>query len=214
MNFQKRKEQWLLQIAADTSLTAPGALRFAIGIGSHMNRKRGGEAWPGFGRLQQILGVSRSTIIRGAQALEEAGHLEITRGKVGKKNLPNHYQPILRRRTDDTRVVSGVTLGSSNPDARLVATLTPEPLNEPQSEPLKEPLRGSLKNESTNVLPDGRQNKTRGVVREGAALALDAYLNAIGSNRPPTKSYEASGSVSEAIERLQVSRSSARVAPK
>ena len=44
----------------------------------------------------------------------------------------------------------------------------------------------------------------------GEALALDAYLNAVGSNRPPTKRYEASGSLSEAVERLQVSMSSGR----
>jgi hypothetical protein len=202
MNSQKRKEEWLLQIAGDTSLTAPGAFRFAIGVGSHMNLKRGGDAWPGFGRLQQILGVSRSTIIRGAEALEAAGHLKITRRKVGKKNLPNHYQPILRRRSDDTRVVSSVTLGSSNPDTRVVATLTPEPLNEPPSEPPIEPLKGLLK----NLLPNARPNKPRGVVREGGALAPNAYLNAVGSDRPPTKGYERSESLPEALERLRVSR--------
>ena len=67
-----------------------------------------------------------------------------------------------------------------------------------------------MKNVSTNVMPNGRQNEPRGVVRDGEALAPDAHLYAIGSDRPPTKRYGASESLSEAIERLQVSMGSAR----
>jgi hypothetical protein len=59
----------MAQIAADKTLPA-GALRVGLAICWHMNRKRAGLAWPGYGRLQKLLGVDRRTVIRGAKALE------------------------------------------------------------------------------------------------------------------------------------------------
>src|SRR5262249_17733769 len=38
-NYESKKERWLIQVAADTELPA-GALRVAIAISQHMNRKQ------------------------------------------------------------------------------------------------------------------------------------------------------------------------------
>ena len=57
----------------------------ALGIGHHMNRKQNLLAWPGFGRLQKLLGVHRETIKRGVKALERAGHMRVVRVRQGRK---------------------------------------------------------------------------------------------------------------------------------
>ena len=130
-SYESKKEKWLLQVAADTKLPA-GALRVALGISLHMNRKQNLLAWPGFGKLQQILGVDRSTVIRGVKALERGGHMRVVRIRKGSKNQPNHYHPNILR----TGVVASVPLGSGSPATRVVAAVPPEPMNEPMREPL------------------------------------------------------------------------------
>jgi hypothetical protein len=60
-NYESKKEKWLLQVATDSELSA-GALRVAIAIGLHMNRKQRLLAWPGFGRLQKLLDITAAQL--------------------------------------------------------------------------------------------------------------------------------------------------------
>jgi DNA-binding transcriptional regulator YhcF (GntR family) len=140
-DFEKFKEQWHLQIAADKSLPA-GALRVASAIASHMNRRKNGLAWPGFNRLAKLTRLSRRTIIRATKALEQAGHMTITRRKMGTENSPNEYRPVLKESVqNDTTLVSRMTPPSVTHDTTPSVTgdtLTSE--LEPLSEPLNEPL--------------------------------------------------------------------------
>jgi hypothetical protein len=129
-NYESKKEKWLLQVATDSELSA-GALRVAIAIGLHMNRKQRLLAWPGFGRLQKLLDIDRSTVIRGVKALEGRGHMRIVRSRNGSKNHPNHYHPNIWR----TGVVAAVPLGRCTDATRVVAAVPPEPMNEPMKEP-------------------------------------------------------------------------------
>ena len=205
MSFEKFKEQWLKQVMADKELPLT-AFHLCFVISTYMNRKEGGEAYPSLETLAREAGMSRRWVIVLTKHVEDRGHLEIRRSRLGRKNVSNRYRPRLHQGSE--LVTSLPSEVAASPRSELATA--PEPLNEPQSEPLKELLRGSLKNVSTNVMPNGRQNEIRGVVREGVALAPDAHLYAIGSDRPPTKRYGASESLSEAIERLQLSMSSAR----
>src|SRR5262249_19289459 len=129
-NYESKKEKWLLQVAANPKLSA-GALRVAIAIGLHMNRKQRLLAWPGFGRLQKLLGIDRSKVIRGAKALERQGHRRVVGMRNGRKTHPNHYPPKILR----TGVVAAAPLGSGSPATRVVAAVPPEPMNEPMREP-------------------------------------------------------------------------------
>jgi DNA-binding MarR family transcriptional regulator len=87
-NYESKKEKWLMQVMADTELPA-GALRVSFCIAVHMNRKQHMLAWPGLGKLQKLLGIDRSTVIRGVKALEARGHLRVVRSRTGAKNHPN-----------------------------------------------------------------------------------------------------------------------------
>lgn len=139
-SLEKLRGVWQLQIAADKKLPA-GGLRVGIAISQHMSRKENGLAWPGYGRIQKLLGVSRRTVIRGAKQLEARAHLLIKRRRLGTKNAPNHYQPVLKQATkNDTTLVSALTPPSDRPGTTLVSRVTPEPLKEPLSEPPNEPL--------------------------------------------------------------------------
>src|SRR5215467_4538788 len=91
-NYESKKENWLVQIAADPKLSRAG-LRVAIAIGLHMNRKQHMLAWPGFSRLARILRVDRKTARNGVKDLEARGHMRVVRSRNGSKNNPNHYHP-------------------------------------------------------------------------------------------------------------------------
>ena len=131
-DFAKFRDQCLEQLAADTLLPA-GALRVGIQIVLHTNR-RTGLAWPGLGRLEKLVGVDRTTVIRGVKALEKRGHIEVMRSRNGKANEVNRYRFIPKATVteasttvtppsqDATRVVAAVPLG-------VVAALPPKPLS-------------------------------------------------------------------------------------
>jgi hypothetical protein len=140
-NYESKKEKWLLQVAADPELSA-GALRVAIGIGLHMNRKQRLLAWPGYGRLQKLLGVHYDTIRRGVKALEARGHLRVVRSRNGRKNNPNHYHPNIWR----TEVGAATHRGMCTPAQRVGAALHTEPMNEPMKEPLIRRISTGFKN--------------------------------------------------------------------
>ena len=120
------REQWLKQLIADPK-AKPSYFRVAWAIACHMNRERGGWAWPGFNRIAGTARVNRSTAIRACNWMESAGHLRIVRKrKSADRNDPNQYQPILRGGG------SGNLPPSSGPQAtQVVAPVPPEPLIEP-----------------------------------------------------------------------------------
>jgi hypothetical protein len=93
--FERFKEMWQQQVVADTALTG-STVKVALALCWHMNRNQHGLAWPGRGRLAKLTGLSRSTVKRAIKALERAGHVTITRSRVGSKNSPNQYQPVLK----------------------------------------------------------------------------------------------------------------------
>ena len=129
-NYEAKKEKWLLQVASDPAIRAK-ALRAAIGIGLHMNRKQRLLAWPGFNRLASILGMDRRAVIRGVKQLEALGHMRVVRSRNGSKNNPNHYHPNIW----GTGVVSERPLPSVKLTTRVVSNRPPEPMNEPMREP-------------------------------------------------------------------------------
>jgi hypothetical protein len=135
-NYEDKKEKWLLQVASDPDLPRAGH-RVAIAIGVHMNRKQNLLAWPGYGRLAKLLGVSHTTAVNGVSALERAKHLRVVRVRQGTKNCPNHYHPNLWITQEATEgVVTTSRSSSHNGVTRVVTTGLPEPTNEPTREPL------------------------------------------------------------------------------
>ena len=158
-SFEAFKETWQLQIAADKSLPA-GALRVALAISAHMNRKQNGLAWPGYKRLQRILGIGRSTVIRSVKRFEKAGHLSVKRQRNGSKNAPNEYQPKLKGSVTAMTppphppgVTDDITLMSQLRHPPSVIAVKPEPLNEPPNEPLIKKERGA-RHSGSPTLPD------------------------------------------------------------
>src|SRR5262249_17284270 len=132
-DFAKFKDQCLEQLAADTLLPA-GALRVGIQIVLHLNHKTR-EAFPGFGRLQKLLGVGRMTVIRSVQALEEAGHIKVMRSRKGKQNEANRYRFIPRQSATAQRDNATVaptsqrgTRAASPARLGVVSPVVPEPL--------------------------------------------------------------------------------------
>jgi len=195
--FEKFKEAWQLQIAADNTLPA-GALRVALAISSHMNRHKNGRAWPGYNRLQGMLGIGRRTVIRNVQRLEKAGHLTVERRRNGTRNAPNHYWPELKDASksgtqNDTTLVSQLWHHPSvTGDTTIVSRVTPEPLSEPLSEPPNEPLSdtaavGTAANGNTEV----RTTQGKRVAEEGRQATLTSSDN---PSSPSQRSHRGKGS--------------------
>jgi hypothetical protein len=196
--FEKFKEAWQLQVAADNSLPA-GSLRVALAISSHMNRSKNGLAWPGYNRLQGMLGIGRRTVIRNVQRLEKAGHLTVERRRIGSRNAPNQYRPKLlkdaskSRAQDDTTLVSQLWHHPSvTGDTTLVSSVTPEPLNEPLSEPLNEPLPDTG---AVSTAPKDIQIK--GVANEVRQITVASSDNPLSSSQRSRRGSEATGLFSE-----------------
>ena len=127
-SLEKYREQWLLQLIGDSKLSA-GTLRVAVAISFHMNRKKGGLAWPGMARLARLTHLTTRTVIRATKQLEARGHLRVIRSRAGDKRGLNRYMPVLRR-------VSGMSLGSDKRVMSVVTSVSHKPLNEPLSKPL------------------------------------------------------------------------------
>src|SRR5262245_53829444 len=94
-SLEEIKGDWLDQLLADPELKF-GYLKLANALCKHMNRKRGGLAFPGMAKLGSEARISRSSTIRGMKWFEERGHLTVKRQRVGNKNLVNHYWPVLK----------------------------------------------------------------------------------------------------------------------
>jgi hypothetical protein len=159
-SFEAFKEAWQLEVAANHDLSA-GDLRVALAIAAHVNRQSG-VAWPGFGRLQRILRVGRSTVIRAVKRLERADHLSVKHHRNGTKNSPNEYQLKLKGSViamtpppphpsvkDDTTLVSQLRHPPS------VTAMTPEPLNEPLNEPPNKKEREARSNSNPIIQIEG-----------------------------------------------------------
>jgi hypothetical protein len=190
-NYEDRKEKWLVQVASDHSLP-PIAVRVAIVIGLHMNRKQRLLAWPGYGRLATLLGTTRKMAIKGAKALERAGHMRVVRSRNGTKNNPNHYHPNIWATMG---VVPKRILDSPQAGTRVVPRQTPEPMNEPTKEPTIRNINGEDKigGRGSGGIPDSlgqpKPQWSTPTVEEITAtaeanLAQHSYAAALGSFRP------------------------------
>lgn len=87
-DWVKRKEEWLLAIAADKRLHEWTPLAIAVVLASYLNN-RSEEAWPGIERLSADLQTDRRSCQRALDRLVEAGFLRRRRGG-GRKNT-NRY---------------------------------------------------------------------------------------------------------------------------
>ncbi len=93
--LEKFKEDWQRQLVADRALPHP-ALKVALAISWHMNRKEGGWAWPGISKLADLTGLHRTTVMRAIKWLEDHGYLQVIRGRAGNQRDVNRYLLLLR----------------------------------------------------------------------------------------------------------------------
>jgi hypothetical protein len=124
-SLEAEREAWLKQIIADQT-RKPSYFVVAWAIACHMNREKGGWAWPGYNRIAETAGIGRSTAIRACGWMESRGHLGIVRKRNGDRNEPNNYRPIVKREGS-----VNLTPGWCPSDTRVVSGVTPEPLSEP-----------------------------------------------------------------------------------
>ena len=94
-NLEKFREDWQRQLVADCTVPL-AALKVAIAICWHMNRKKGGLAWPGISKLDKLTGLHRTTVMRAIKWLEENRYLRVIRGYAGNQRSVNRYLPLLR----------------------------------------------------------------------------------------------------------------------
>src|SRR5262249_216057 len=98
-SLEIRREKWLRQLMADPKIEF-SHFKVATVIGWHMNRNKGGVAWPGILTIGRIASIHPRTAIRAIERLEERGHLQVTRTRRGKRKLPNRYLPLLKHHRD------------------------------------------------------------------------------------------------------------------
>jgi hypothetical protein len=110
--FERRRDQWLRQVNADSRLLASDA-KVALALALHFNRERGGEAWPKVETLAAATAMSTRTVIRAIKNLETTEHLRVFRSKTPDgKRRNNRYAPIIRLGDkQDDHVTSVVTTG-------------------------------------------------------------------------------------------------------
>lgn len=131
ISLEKFREMWLRQIMADPQIQFSD-FKVAAVIGFHMNRNKGGRAWPGIRTIARIACVDPRTVMRSIRRLEACGHVHVTRARKGKRNLPNQYLPALKK---PATIMEGATpRGIAVSPPRGIA-VSPEPYTEPLSEP-------------------------------------------------------------------------------
>jgi hypothetical protein len=94
-NLEKFREDWQRQLVADRTIPLT-ALKVAVAICWHMNRKKGGWAWPGISKLDKLTGLHRTTVMRAIKWLEDNCYLRVMRGYAGNQRSVNRYLPLLR----------------------------------------------------------------------------------------------------------------------
>ena len=147
-SLEIRREKWLRQLLADPKIEF-SHFRVATVIGWHMNRSRGGVAWPGIKTIAKIACIDRRTVMRAIRWLEARDHLGVTRARKGKRNLANRYLPTLQQRgrvANDAPAMSPGR-GTTTPPPRGIA-MSPEPYTEPLTEP---PIRINISATSSDV---------------------------------------------------------------
>src|SRR5262245_11820964 len=95
------REKWQRQLLADKTVLISD-LKVAIAIGWHMNRNRGGEAWPGIRTLATLTALSKPTVIGATRRLESNGHVSIVRSRSGNRRNANRYKPVLKASAQTT----------------------------------------------------------------------------------------------------------------
>jgi Helix-turn-helix domain len=90
-DFTRSKLIWLEWIACDPRLS-PLAVRIAVRLAKHMNRKKGGDAFPAHETLSKEVHATRRAVISAIEELERAGYLAVTRTR-GRKRF-NVYRGI------------------------------------------------------------------------------------------------------------------------
>jgi hypothetical protein len=169
-----------------------------------MNRSKNGLAWPGYNRLQRMLGIGRRTVIRNVQRLERAGHLTVERRRIGSRNAPNQYRPELLKDASKSCAQNDTTLVSQlwhhpsvTGDTTLVSRMTPEPLNEPPSEPLNEPLSDTAALCAADRDNEVGNTQIKRVADEGTEATLTSSDNPSSPSQRNRRGAEASGLFSE-----------------
>ena len=139
-SLEIKREKWLRQLMADPQIEN-GALKVALAIGFHFNRSRGGVAWPGTNTIASIAHVGRMTVFRVVRKLEERGHLQVTRTRKGRRNLPNRYVLLIKQSAarNGRNVTSALhamippSIIAMRPPSTIA--VVPEPYTEPYTEP-------------------------------------------------------------------------------
>jgi hypothetical protein len=109
-SLEKLREAWQRQLVGHRDIPA-SVLKVALAIGWHLNRDKGGVAWPGIRRLSELTSLVPSTVSWAVKWLEKHQHLHVERRRNGKRNLPNLYRPLLRKRHErQTDVEQGVPI--------------------------------------------------------------------------------------------------------
>jgi hypothetical protein len=127
--LEKFREEWQRQLVADRTISLT-ALKVALAICWHMNRRKGGWAWPGISKLDKLTGLHRTTVMRAIKWLEDSGYLRVLRGHAGKQKAVNRYLPLLRSNVTESDYPSR---SQSDYPSRTIEQL--KPLNEPPKEP-------------------------------------------------------------------------------
>ena len=178
-SLEIRREKWLRQLMADPKIEH-GALKVALAIGFHFNRSKGGMAWPGTNTIADIAHIGRMTVFRAVRKLEEHGHLQVTRTRKGRRNLPNRYMPLLKRAADNRN--DHVTLRD---EVRLPSTIAVRPpstiavIPEPYTEPLTEPhipIRISTTSGDVAVHKKSQQGKEERGIRGSEGARAPAFI--------------------------------------
>jgi hypothetical protein len=92
--FTADKLRWIEQMVTDAELKPLARIVGVVLATKHLNRKTG-EAWPAIGTLAALVGRGVTQVTDALDALEKAGHLEISRTKGGQKQT-NRYRPVLK----------------------------------------------------------------------------------------------------------------------
>ena len=134
ISIERLREQWQRQLMADPEIQL-SYLKVAIAIGFHLNRTKGGWAWPGINRIATIARVHPRTVIRATAWLSDRGHMRVVRTRKGKRNLSNRYLPTLRQANAGRSGATVMSLGSGKAMSLGGGlAMSPKPLTEPLTE--------------------------------------------------------------------------------
>lgn len=136
--FTADKLRWIEQIATDTELSLLSRTLGVVLATKYLSRETG-DAWPAVGTLAEIVGRSVTQVNAALNALEAAGHLEITRTKGGQKRT-NHYRPMLKPLEKPRgKMTANDSVNPSENRSGTPRISSREPLGKPRGNPIEEP---------------------------------------------------------------------------